>query len=40
MKVQGGKFVPVYAEPGKPWVCFKLSDPNVDNPVNKSFAPG
>ena len=39
LKVENGKFVPLYAEPGKPWVCFKLSDPNVDNPVNKSFAP-
>jgi ABC-type branched-subunit amino acid transport system substrate-binding protein len=39
VKVQGGKFVPVYAEPGKPWVCFKLSDPTVDNPTHVSFAP-
>ena len=39
LKVENSKFVPVYDEPGKPWVCFQLSDPNVDNPVNKSFAP-
>jgi branched-chain amino acid transport system substrate-binding protein len=38
-KVHDGKFEPQYAEPGKPWVCFKLSDPTVDNPVHKSFAP-
>ena len=38
-KVEGGKFVPVYGEPGKPWVCFKANDPTVDNPVRKSFAP-
>jgi ABC-type branched-subunit amino acid transport system substrate-binding protein len=37
VKVQGGKFVPVYTEPGKPWVCFKSSDPTVNNTTNKSF---
>jgi ABC-type branched-subunit amino acid transport system substrate-binding protein len=40
LKVHDSKFEPAYAQPGKPWVCFKQSDPNVDNPVNKSFAPG
>jgi ABC-type branched-subunit amino acid transport system substrate-binding protein len=38
-KVQSGKLVPVYGEPGKPWVCFKASDPTVDNPTYTSFAP-
>ncbi len=38
-KVEGGKFVPVYGEPGKPWVCFKTKDPTVDHPTHTSFAP-
>ena len=38
-KVHGGKFVPIYGEPGKPWVCFKTKDPTVDNPTHQSFAP-
>jgi ABC-type branched-subunit amino acid transport system substrate-binding protein len=37
-KVENGKLVPVYAEPGKPWVCFKQADPTVDNPIHRSFA--
>ncbi len=40
VKVQAGKFVPVYGEPGKPWVCFNETDPNVDNPQFVSFANG
>jgi hypothetical protein len=40
VKVQAGKFVPVYGEPGKPWVCFNEKDPNVDNPQFVSFANG
>jgi len=32
VKVQGGKFVPTFGQPGKPWVCFNEKDPNVDNP--------
>ncbi|HTL84486.1 MAG TPA: ABC transporter substrate-binding protein [Acidimicrobiia bacterium] len=39
VKVQGGKLVPVYDEPGKPWVCFGENDPNIDNPQHLSFAP-
>jgi hypothetical protein len=39
VQVQSGKFVPVFGEPGKPWVCFQLSDPTVDNPTYQSFAP-
>jgi hypothetical protein len=38
VKVTAGKFVPVYAEPGKPWVCFNRTDPTVDNPQHLSFA--
>jgi len=39
VQVQNGKFVPVFGEPGKPWVCFQLSDPTVDSPTYQSFAP-
>ena len=38
-RVEGGKLVPVYGQPGKPWVCFKEDDPTVDNPTYQSFAP-
>ena len=38
VKVESGKFVPVFGQPGKPWVCFKRSDPTVDNPTYTSFA--
>jgi hypothetical protein len=37
VKVEKGKFVPVYGEPGKPWVCLKRTDPTVDNAVRVSF---
>jgi ABC-type branched-subunit amino acid transport system substrate-binding protein len=37
VKVENGKFVPVYGEPEKPWVCVKRTDPTVDNPVRMSF---
>jgi hypothetical protein len=37
VKVENGKFVPVYGEPGKPWVCIKRTDPTVDHPVRVSF---
>ena len=37
VKVQAGKFVPAYAEPDKPWVCFNRTDPTVDNPQHLSF---
>jgi branched-chain amino acid transport system substrate-binding protein len=37
VKVENGKFVPVYGEPGKPWVCFKRTDPTVDNPTHVSY---
>ncbi|HEV7524465.1 MAG TPA: ABC transporter substrate-binding protein [Acidimicrobiia bacterium] len=42
MKIVGGKFVPQYSEPGKPWSCFD-ADPNAPIPVQPqhlSFAPG
>ena len=38
VKVENGKFVPTGGQPGKPWVCFKRSDPTVDNPTFTSFA--
>ncbi len=37
VKVTAGKFVPVYAEPDKPWVCFNRTDPTVDTPQHLSF---
>jgi hypothetical protein len=37
VRVESGKFVPVYGEPGKPWVCMKRTDPTVDHPVRVSF---
>jgi ABC-type branched-subunit amino acid transport system substrate-binding protein len=37
VKVQDGKFVPTLGEPGKPWVCFELSDPTIDHPIYRSF---
>jgi branched-chain amino acid transport system substrate-binding protein len=37
VKIINGKFVPQYTEPGKPWVCFKSSDPTVDNPIHRTF---
>jgi len=40
VKVQNGKFVAVYDQPGKPWVCFDRNDPTVDNPQYLSFATG
>ena len=40
VKVQSGKFVPVYGEPAKPWVCFNRNNPNVDHPQFLSFATG
>jgi len=39
LKVQGGKFVPVYGEPDKPWVCLQTKDPGVENATRKSFVP-
>ena len=39
VKVTSGKLVPTYGQPGKPWICFQRSDPTVDNPEYKSFAP-
>jgi ABC-type branched-subunit amino acid transport system substrate-binding protein len=40
VKVTAGKFVPLYSQPGKPWVCFDRNDPSVDNPQHLSFASG
>jgi ABC-type branched-subunit amino acid transport system substrate-binding protein len=42
LKIQGGKFLPQFTEPGKPWICFS-PDPNVPlpkDPQHLSFAPG
>jgi len=36
VKIENGKFVPVYGEPGKPWVCFKRTDPKID-PTRVSY---
>ncbi len=42
LKITGGKFVPAYNEPGKPWICFDPADeaPIPDFPSSRSFAPG
>ncbi len=40
VKVVGGKFQAVFDQPGKPFVCFKRGDPNIDNPQFLNFAPG
>jgi ABC-type branched-subunit amino acid transport system substrate-binding protein len=39
VQIKSGKFVPVWAQPGKPFVCFNRSDPNVDSPQYLNFAP-
>jgi ABC-type branched-subunit amino acid transport system substrate-binding protein len=39
VKIHDGAFVPVWDEPGKPWVCFNRSDPTIDHPQYRSFAP-
>jgi branched-chain amino acid transport system substrate-binding protein len=37
MKIEAGKFVPLYQEPGKPFVCFNNDDPNLpDQPQNSA----
>jgi branched-chain amino acid transport system substrate-binding protein len=38
-KVEDGKFVPQYGEPGKPWVCFETNAPELGDPTYESFAP-
>jgi len=38
LKITNGKFVPLYSQPGKPFLCFNRTDPNVDNPQHLSFA--
>lgn len=43
-KIEGGKFIPQFTEPGKPWICFN-PDPNAPMPgpngvTHMSFAPG
>jgi branched-chain amino acid transport system substrate-binding protein len=37
VKVQSGKFVPVYGEPGRPWVCWARNDPTVDHATRVSY---
>jgi len=39
VKIHDGKFLPLWDEPGKPWVCFDRADPTLDHPQYKSFAP-
>lgn len=38
VKVESGKFVAVFDQPNKPWVCFNRADPTVDNPQYTNFA--
>lgn len=41
LRITGGKFVPTFNEPGKPWICFDPADdaPIPDEPESRSFAP-
>ncbi len=39
VQVKNGKFVPVYDQPNKPFVCFPRSQVGVDNPQYVNFAP-
>jgi ABC-type branched-subunit amino acid transport system substrate-binding protein len=39
VKIHDRKFVPVWDQPGKPWVCFDPSDPKLDHPQYLNFAP-
>jgi hypothetical protein len=39
VKVDQGKFVAVYDQPGKQFTCFKRDDPTVDNPQYMTFVP-
>lgn len=41
-KIVGGKFVPQFTQPGKPWICFDPKDgaPIPKEPQHLSFAPG
>jgi ABC-type branched-subunit amino acid transport system substrate-binding protein len=38
VKIHNNGFVPVWDEPGKPWVCFDRSAPTIDNPQYMNFA--
>ena len=40
VKIEGGKFVSVFGEPGKPWVCFAADATNLDDPIYRNFASG
>ncbi len=40
VRIQGGKFVSVWDQPGKNLVCFNRTDPNVDNPQFMNFGQG
>jgi ABC-type branched-subunit amino acid transport system substrate-binding protein len=37
VRIQGGKFVSVWDQPGKNFVCFNRTDPNVDSPQFTNF---
>jgi ABC-type branched-subunit amino acid transport system substrate-binding protein len=39
VKIHDRKFVPVFDRPGKPWVCFNQTDPTIDHPQYRTFAP-
>jgi len=42
LKIENNQFVPVYSQPGKPWVCFgnNPAAPIPKDPQHLSFAPG
>src|SRR5262249_41735021 len=41
LRIQSGKFVPQYTQPGKPWICFQTDASALpQDPQHRSFAPG
>jgi branched-chain amino acid transport system substrate-binding protein len=38
-QVKDGKFVPIWGQPGKPWVCFKSDAAQLGQPMYESFVP-
>jgi ABC-type branched-subunit amino acid transport system substrate-binding protein len=38
-QVKDGKFVPIWGQPGKPWVCFKSNAAQLGQPMYESFVP-
>ena len=39
LKIEHGTFVPVFDQPGKPWVCLPVADTTLTHPTYTNFAP-